>query len=795
MAIIGLGGAGKTQIALELAYRLREKYSDCSVFWIPAINIESLQEAYFEISRRLGIPKREDDKADIQDLVRHHLNQESAGRWLLIFDNADDIDLCVAKGDDDDDAKSRKLIDYLPASSHGSIVFTTRNRRIAVKLAGNNVVQIKEMDDGHAKEMLKKCLINPSVLTTSSDRTTTSLLEQLTFLPLAIVQAAAYINENEVSLSEYLELLQDTEQNVVEILSEDFEDEGRYRGTKNPVASTWLISFEQVRSNHPLAAEYLSFMSCVNPKDIPQSLLPPTQSKKMAADALGTLSAYLFVIRRPAEHSLDIHRLVHLATRNWLRKEDHLMEWTCKAIARLEEVFPSDEYNNRSLWREYLPHARYVLESEVLEEVMKTKEALRWKFARCLYKDERFAEAEREFVQVVQTNSSVLGAEHPDTLSSVANLASTYRDQGRWNEAEELQVQVMETRKVVLGTEHIDTLASMTNLSSTYREQGRWKEAEELDVQVMEITQRVLGAEHLHTLNSMASLASTYYYQGRWKETEDLQVKVVEMLETLLGPEHPNRLSSLSHLAITYRAQGKWEKAKELFIQVMDTRKRVLGEEHPSTLRSISNLTTMYCRQGRWKEAEDLQVQVVETSKSALGMEHPETLVRMDWLGSIYQNQRRWKEAEDLQVEVVETSKSVLGTEHARTLTAMHKLALILRYQQQNQKALELMRKCTQLREQVLGLGHPDTISSRDTLSAWNSSFGDGESEPEISYLSKRKRSTDEHEDLFQTAEDADDQVALDKDVGFDAVSNFPSVVDALTQRTKRAKARSDSDS
>ena len=99
-------------------------------------------------------------------------------------------------------------------------------------------------------------------------------------------------------------------------------------------------------------------------------------------------------------------------------------------------------------------------------------------------------------LQVMETSKRILGEEHPDTLTSMANLASTYRNQGRWKEAEELEVQVMDVRKRVLGEEHPDTLTNMANLASTYQNQGRWKEAEELKVQVMEIRKRVLGEEH-----------------------------------------------------------------------------------------------------------------------------------------------------------------------------------------------------------------------------------------------------------------------------------------------------------
>ena len=120
------------------------------------------------------------------------------------------------------------------------------------------------------------------------------------------------------------------------------------------------------------------------------------------------------------------------------------------------------------------------------------------------------------------------------------NLASTYRKQGRWAEAEKLDVQVVETRKTVLGPEHPDTLSSMSSLASTYRNQGRWREAEKLDVQVIETRKAILGSEHPATLTSMSDLASTYRNQGRWREAETLEVQVMETRKTVLWPEHPS---------------------------------------------------------------------------------------------------------------------------------------------------------------------------------------------------------------------------------------------------------------
>jgi tetratricopeptide (TPR) repeat protein len=738
VAIYGLGGVGKTQIALEFAHQLQERQPDCSVFWIPATSVERMLEAFLEIGRQLQLPNIEQEQVGIQKRVQRHLSQESSGKWLLVFDNADDIDMWMDKSDNI--TGSARRIDYLPKSKHGSILFTTRSREAAIKFAGKNVVSVGKMNDAMAKHLLKNSLINQDLLT--DDQATTDLLQKLTYLPLAIVQAAAYINENQITLPEYAILLEDIEQNIVDILSEEFEDEGRYRDIKNPVATTWLISFEQIRRRNPLAAEYLSFMSCVDAKDIPQSLLPPAQSTKKAFDAIGTLSAYSFVTKHRASQLLDLHRLVHLATRNWLRTEGFLRQWTAKALKRLEEVFPDSDYRNRSVWRTYLPHARYALESQLDVDVVFEKTVLLWKFGMCVYRDGRYDEAEKAFTQVMENRKRVLGAEHPDTLTSMANLASTFWNQGRWKEAEELEVQVIETRKMVLGAEHLDTLTSMNNLASIYTNQGRWKEAEELELQVIETHKRVIGAEHPDTLASIGNLASMFWNQGRWKEAEELEVQVMETRKRVLGTEHPDTLISMGNLASTYRNQGRWKEAEELEVQVMETRKRVLGAEHPDTLTSMNNLASTYMNQGRWKEAEELEVQVMETHKRVLGEEHPDTLTSMANLASTFWNQGRLKEAEELGVQVMETRKRVLGEEHPDMLTSIGNLASTYRNQGRWKEAEELEVQVMETRKRVLGVEHPDTLTSMANLAStfWNQGRWKEAEELEVQVMETRKR-------------------------------------------------------
>ena len=217
-----------------------------------------------------------------------------------------------------------------------------------------------------------------------------------------------------------------------------------------------------------------------------------------------------------------------------------------------------------------------------------------------------------------------------DTIKS--RLAAIFALRGLWQDTEELNVQVMKMRKRVLGAEHPSTLASIVNLASTYRNQGRWKETEELNVQVMKTSLRVLGAKHSFTLISIANLASTFWNQGRWKEAEELNVQVMEMRKRVLGAKHPSTLISIANLASTYWNQGRWNEAEDLGVQVMETSSRVLGAEHPDTLITIANLAHIYYAQRHKSKAIRLMGDVVSCRIKKIGADHPDTIAAGDTL-------------------------------------------------------------------------------------------------------------------------------------------------------------------
>ncbi|KAH7390643.1 hypothetical protein BKA66DRAFT_568583 [Pyrenochaeta sp. MPI-SDFR-AT-0127] len=751
IVITGPGGTGKTQLALELAYRTRQKNESCSVFWIDASDIDSLYQSYTRIAQKLNISGWNDEKADIKQLLKLHLSREGARQWLLIYDNAGDID----QGSSGlSTARATNLIDYLPQSEVGSIIFTTAYSNTAKKLVSPDIIELGQMTPDAAQTMFGNYL---SILIPRNEQDETKLLlQELSYLPLAIVQAAAYINTRNITLQTYRALLLEQKDDASELP----EDKLQGYGTRDPVATTLLLSIDQIRRNNSLAANYLFLAACIDRKDIPFELLEAS-SPFERDNAIKVLTSYALITRRPAESALDIHQLVHSALRRTLEKQEKLEPWARHAITQLCRVFPDDDHSSRSKWRRLLPHAKYALLNSVTEQESADRARLVWKCAMALVSDGWYNESEELFMQLIETRKRMLGDEHPSTLTSMANLASTYRNQGRWNEAEELQVKDLEICLKVLGDEHPDTLTSMGNLASTYINQGRWKEAEKLEMQVIETRKRVLGGEHPSTLTSMANLALMYWNQGRWKEAEELQAKDLEVCSRVLGDEHPDTLTSMSNLASTYRDQGRWKKAEELEVQVVESRKRVLGDEHPDTLTSMIKMATIYWNQGRLKEAEKLEMQVIETRKRVLGDEHPDmltsmanlaltywnqgrwkeaeelqakdlevclrvlggehpdTLTSMGNLASTYRDQGRWKKAEELEVQVMESRKRVLGDEHPDTLAIMSNLAFTQKMQSRNEEALILMEKCFEVRKRVIGSHHPDTESSLETLNEW----------------------------------------------------------------------------
>jgi len=310
----------------------------------------------------------------------------------------------------------------------------------------------------------------------------------------------------------------------------------------------------------------------------------------------------------------------------------------------------------------------------------------------------------------------MLGREHPETLTSVNNLAGLYKAQGRLAEAEPLFKRALEARERVLGKEHPETLGSADNLAGLYEAQGRLAEAEPLYKRALDGSERMLGREHPHTLTSVNNLAGLYEAQGRLAEAEPLYKRALEAQERVLGKEHPVTLLSVSNLALLYQDQGRLAEAELLYKRALEARGRVLGQEHPDTLLSANNLAGLFQDQGRLAEAEPLFKRALEARERVLGKERPETLLGVNNLAALFQAQGRLAEAEPLYKRALEARERVLGREHPDTLTSINNLAALYQDQGRLAEAESLYKRALDGAERVLGKEHPHTFAGLNNL-------------------------------------------------------------------------------
>lgn len=724
LAIVGLGGVGKTQLALQVAHHTRNRDPQCLVLWIQMTSMDSCDQGFREAAIQLGLPGIEDQKVDCMHLLSVYLSKEDAGRWLLIFDNADDIDMWTVRRADEPGSKT--LEQMLPKSRHGCIVFTTRDRRVAAKLATENVTELTEMSEGVARELLRKRLIRPGLL--DDQEVANTLLDRLTYLPLAIVQATAYINENGIDLADYLALLNEQDDEVIELLGEDFDDDGRYAEVQNPVATTWLVSFEQIRRRHPLAADYLSFMACVSPRNIPQTLLPPGDSRKQELEAVGTLTAYSFVARQAAPASLDMHRLVHLTIRSWLQREGDLQRWQSRAMARLESVLPLNDYADGAHWRRYIPHAAYMLNdpTATVDRYASSRAGLERKYGMCHRNDGHYEIAERALRAVVQRERESYGEDHATRLRELDDLTIVLLDRGKLHEAEALLRQVIAEGERVLGVHHEDTLYRLSNLSLVLEWQSKYDEAEMMLRQTLVTCERRLGFDHRQTLTSMASLVTVLKSQFKWAEAETLCLRALAGYERIDGADHPETLRVMGDLALLLSEGGKAAEGEVMQRQVLAKRKAIDGVDHPATLICMSNLAYALYRQLKFDEAEALWKLVIAKQKVLLGEDHLNTMASIENLARMLCRQGKLGEAETMLREILAKLETVLGANHPKTLEGLASLADVLAKSDRQGEAQALYKRACDGLATALGANHPRTLSTREIFEYWLAKWSEG---------------------------------------------------------------------
>uniref|UniRef100_A0A0D2YIK3 DUF7779 domain-containing protein n=1 Tax=Fusarium oxysporum (strain Fo5176) TaxID=660025 RepID=A0A0D2YIK3_FUSOF len=517
-ALWGLGGSGKTQIALDYAYRRCDADEECSVFWVHADSETTFLADYKTIGKKLGVDEQLDG-TDLLDAVRNEI--ERRPKWLLVLDNADNLRLFGVgrqfKGEGSNE--NQNLYRYVPCTSQGTVLWTSRDARIAGTLVGSRRgIEVRSMVIDEATTLLAVARDEPSTLREAS---VDALLEELRCLPLAISQGGVYMRRMSMSAEKYLDLLRQGKTRW-EVLRMSGTDRHRRPEVSNSVLETWRISTERIRAESEMSYGILHVIAYLDSQDITQELMAAAASRYNIGgerstgeatelevlEAVTRLTEFSFLgLRRKEDsrRSYEMHKLVQEAVRFGLRISSSVETTTGKAPGAVNEPENSEAYYSGialQIVDDLFPPSQPTSWAQCEEYVTHAVRVGEWA-------EGRYDEAQSICREVLEMRREVLGEKHPNTIRSMADLATTYHQQGRYAEAENICQEVLEMRRGVLRGKHPDTISSMADLAATYHQQGRYDEAFQLHQTAFHLRCLVLGENHPDTMQSVAYLAST----------------------------------------------------------------------------------------------------------------------------------------------------------------------------------------------------------------------------------------------------------------------------------------------
>jgi tetratricopeptide (TPR) repeat protein/transcriptional regulator with XRE-family HTH domain len=715
-ALCGLGGVGKTQIALEYAYRHALDYS--AVFWIGAETVESIFSSLLHVASVLRLPERDDqDQQRVLAAVQHWLTAHHD--WLVIWDNVEDMDL---------------LGRFLPPARQGAILLTTRCQALGTLARGIDLEPMGQ-EEGvllllrRAKALESEATLHHLQQLAAENPALSAVAHQLVTelggLPLALDQAGAYIEETGCGLAEYVQRYSQKRQLLLD---------RRGLSSDHPlsVVATLRLACQRVAEQQPAALELLRCCAFLSAEAIPEELLlaggdylgpvlGPLASDATHFDlAVATLRRYSLVQRHPETHLLSVHRLVQVILQEdiiGLERE----RWQQRLVHLLSAVFPVIPAETKvELWGQcerLLPHVmscavtipEHLQDRELAEMLLKV--------ARYLFKRSQYQQASLLCERALHLFEQTLGPDHLHVALVLHSLASIYRWQGKYEQAVLQHQRALRIREHALGPEHPDVAASLNNLAFVYRERGEYEQAEPLYQRALRIREETLGPIHPDVAFSLHNLAILNRERGKGELAEPLYQRSIHILEQALGPEHPDVARPLNNLAVLYKEQGKYEQAKPLAERAVSLFERAFGREHLNVAFALDTLADVFREEGRYQEAQALYQRSIHIVEQALGPEHLQVAYPLVGLASLFREQGNYAEAESRYQRALSIREQHIGHYHPETAQTLHELAILHKRQGHPDEACSLAERALAIHAQSLGETHPKTVVIRSLYS------------------------------------------------------------------------------
>ncbi len=709
-AISGLGGIGKTQTALEYAYRYREEYR--FVLWVSAASRDSLISDFVKVATLLKLPEKDEQDQNMVVLaVKRWLTEH--GDWLLVLDNADDLEM---------------VAEFLPMENQGHIILTTRAQYTG-KVARS--LELEKMDLEEGILLLLRCanMLRPDAPLAQASRedraNAEAIVREMDGLPLALDQAGAYIEATGCGLSGYFKLYK---RHRAELLKRKDRLSSEYPYT---VATTWALSFQQVEQANPAAAELLRLCAFLAPDAIAEEIITEGAShlgpvlSPVAADPLAlndtveVLRRYSLVRRNPTTKILTIHRLVQVVLKDGMDNKTQ-RHWAKRAVRAVNEVFPDSE--KVETWQQcerYLLHAfACATFIEQWSFVFPQARRLLNNVGSYLEKQARYDEALPLLQQALAIDEKMLGTDDASMATSLNNLAELYTKQGKYIQAAHLHQQALMIRQKALRPDDASMATSLNNLAVLYTKQGKYIQAAHLHQQALMIRQNVLGTDHPDTTSSLNNLATLFMKQGEYDDAEPLLKQALTIFEKVLGPDHPDTATSLSNLGGLYQSQEKYDQAEPLYQLALAIHMKLFGSDGLAVAADLYSLAELYYHQEKYDQAESLLKQTLTIFEKVRGADHSETMTCLDNLAVLYEKQGKYDQVESIYQRSLRIREKVLGLDHPELATNLNNLASLYHRQGKYDQAVLLYQRAPAIDIKVFGPDHLEVVTQLNNLAA-----------------------------------------------------------------------------
>jgi len=610
----GMGGIGKTQLAISYAKRHQTHYT--SVFWLNATSEVSLKTSLRNIAFRVLPPGTVSQLDDEQTFVHvsNWLSEYDNARWLLIFDNYDDPDLY-------------SLRKYFPSVAHGSVIVTTRQPN---RVNGKEV-RVRSMSK--EEDSIRVLATRSGRDNVETDLDARLLAQRFDGHPLALATAGAFLSQSSVSFGQYLQQY-NARWRVIDSVEELTDYPAR------TLYSTWSLSFTQIEQQSPRSAHLLRFLAYLDHQDVWFQLFRRRQGDNQPAwftevagdefmfeDAMRVLTRYCLVEVHYQTGSYSLHACVHDWTLDGLNRQiDEGRYWLAfDCVASHIGVNDWDQLSTIR-YRRFTRHAKRLLHS-------------------------RFRAAANQ-------NESV-----PARLYGMADLAELLSQQVQYNAAEQMYLRALAGCEKALGVHHPSTLNTVNNLGRLYAKQGKLAEAENMYLRALHGYEEAPGLDNEWTLDIVDNLGKLYTDQDKLAEAEKMYIRALQGYEAALGPDHISTLDTVNNLGILYANQGKLAKAEEMYLRALHGYEKTPGSNCISTLNTVNNLGTLYANQDKPTEAEKMYLRALHGKEVILGPNYTSTLDTVSNLGSLYADQGKLVEAEKMYTRALQGYEEALGVE------------------------------------------------------------------------------------------------------------------------------------